>query len=244
MRRHPRPGRRRGGWRRLAEVALPGRGRLGRAPRAAVHEAVSPPARGAAKDHIGGAPGWLAPAGTDRVTPTQARVQQPVSSPCRPKAWFRRRLQYYQSSGKGTWNVPVNATQPQRRQLRRPPLARTGGELRPFRAVTATAGLAMVKDKKVDVIARDYTINLHKALHGMYAAPTPHSSSLGLGCAAPCAAGRLGSGRGGTAGRAAPRGPRPHRQAHGGCHDRGMRVVRLEPLVRSVNLPSSGITTL
>ena len=30
----------------------------------------------------------------------------------------------------------------------------------------------MVKDKKVDVIARDYTINLHKALHGMYAAPT------------------------------------------------------------------------
>ena len=91
-------------------------------------------------------------------------------------------LQYYQSSGKGTWNVaPVNATQPQRRQLRRPPLARTGGELRPFRAVTATAGLAMVKDKKVDVIARDYTINLHKALHGMYAAPTRNSSSsLGL----------------------------------------------------------------
>ena len=25
----------------------------------------------------------------------------------------------------------------------------------------------MVKDKKVDVIARDYTINLHKALHGI-----------------------------------------------------------------------------
>ena len=36
----------------------------------------------------------------------------------------------------------------------------------------------MVKDKKVDVIARDYTINLHKALHGMYAAPTPNLSPL------------------------------------------------------------------
>ena len=50
----------------------------------------------------------------------------------------------------------------------------------------------MVKDKKVDVIARDYTINLHKALHGMYAAPTRNSSSLGLGCAAPCAGGAAG----------------------------------------------------
>ena len=59
----------------------------------------------------------------------------------------------------------------------------------------------MVKDKKVDVIARDYTINLHKALHGMYAAPTRNSSSLGLGCAAPCAGGAVGLGQWG-AGRA------------------------------------------
>ena len=31
----------------------------------------------------------------------------------------------------------------------------------------AAAAAQMVKDKKVDVIARDYTINLHKALHGI-----------------------------------------------------------------------------
>ena len=217
MRRHPRPGRRRGGWRRLAEVALPGRGRLGRAPRAAVHEAVSPPARGAAKDHIGGAPGWLAPAGTDRVTPTQARVQQPVSSPCPPEGVVPSPSAVLSILRQRNMNV-APSTQPSRsgrRQLRRPPLARTGGELRPFRAVTATAGLAMVKDKKVDVIARDYTINLHKALHGMYAAPTPHSSSLGLGCAAPCAGGAVGLGARGNSGArrsarpaAAPLGPR------------------------------------
>ena len=82
MRRHPRPGRRRGGWRRPAEVALPGRGRLGRAPRAAVHEAVSPPARGAAKDHIGGNPGWLAPAGTDRVTPPKHEYNLQSTTAC------------------------------------------------------------------------------------------------------------------------------------------------------------------
>ena len=38
--------------------------------------------------------------------------------------------------------------------------------------------VAMVKDKKVDVIARDYSINLHKALYGMCvtARPIPFSS--------------------------------------------------------------------
>jgi hypothetical protein len=34
----------------------------------------------------------------------------------------------------------------------------------------------MVKDKKVDVIARDYTINLHKALNGMYVCDAPHNT--------------------------------------------------------------------
>ena len=62
----------------------------------------------------------------------------------------------------------------------------------------------MVKDKKVDVIARDYTINLHKALHGMYAAPKRNSSSLGLGCAAPARAGRLGLDSGARGGLTVP----------------------------------------
>jgi len=67
----------------------------------------------------------------------------------------------------------------------------------------------MVKDKKVDVIARDYTINLHKALHGMYAAPKRNSSSLGLGCAAPCAGGAVGLGARGNSGRAAAASAQP-----------------------------------
>ena len=72
----------------------------------------------------------------------------------------------------------------------------------------------MVKDKKVDVIARDYTINLHKALHGMYAAPTPHSSSS-LGLRGSVCGGTVGLGARGNSGArrsarpaAAPLGPR------------------------------------
>ena len=39
----------------------------------------------------------------------------------------------------------------------------------------------MVKDKKMDVVARDYTINLHKRLHGMCVippAPSPPAVAL------------------------------------------------------------------